>query len=222
MTDAPIGRVTLTQQVYRELKRQILSGERPQGSRLNEKELAAALGVSPTPVREALNNLRGEGLLEYSAWQGAVVTTFRAEDVRHLYSIRANLERLAVTAAGPSLSQQDLEWLEQNLRDFAEAVSAGPTATARQHQLNEEFHRFFRDRAANRWLDQIMSGLADLLVLARLPLASTSTGERSLGEHSEVVARIKAEDWAGAGAAMADHITRVQEEVAARLLEASV
>ncbi len=214
---SPIARTTLTQRVYGEIKRRILAGELHPGDRLNEKELAAVMGVSPTPVREALNKLRGDGFIRYSAWQGATVAKLSAVDVAHLYDIRCTLERLAVREAAGNAVADDLQYLANLLARTPAAIAAGIVGAQQVHEINESFHQFFWERSGNRWLQQLIGGLNDLLILARQPLAAIKDGQESWREHLAVVAALQAGDAVAAEEAMGAHVNRVKMELLAHL-----
>jgi DNA-binding GntR family transcriptional regulator len=79
----PIVRSTLAEQAYTDLRAQIMSGRLPAGHRLLPEELALALAVSPTPIKEALVRLDQDGLVAMETRRGAVVRRFTAQDVRH-------------------------------------------------------------------------------------------------------------------------------------------
>lgn len=212
---AVMSRATLTQQVYEEIKRRILDGDLPGGRRLNETELAGDLGVSPTPVREALRKLHGDGLISHSAWQGTTVITLDLRDITHLHEIRSALECLAVREAAARLTSGDLDEVSELLRRAPDAIARADARLL--HSLNEDFHRFFHIRSENRWLEQMIGALNDLLVLARRPLTAQRSGREAWDEHERIVAALRTGDVAGAEAAMAAHIDRVRSELIAQL-----
>lgn len=214
---SPIARTTLTQRVYEEIKRRILAGELRPGDRLNEKELAVVMGVSPTPVREALNKLRGDGFIQYSAWQGATIAKLGAADIAHLYDIRCALERLAVREASANVTGDDLEYLGNLLARTPAAIAAGTSGVQQLHEINEVFHQFFWQRSGNQWLVQLIGSLNDLLILARQPLAAVKDGQEAWREHLAVVAVLRAGDAGAAEEAMGAHINRVKMELLAHL-----
>src|SRR6218665_2222504 len=92
-------KTTLAEQAYQELRSRIVSGRLAGGQRLLPNELAADLGISPTPVKEACLRLEADGLLVNSSRRGMVVRSFNEEDVEELYAARVLLEKGAVEAA---------------------------------------------------------------------------------------------------------------------------
>jgi DNA-binding GntR family transcriptional regulator len=219
LAPAFMTRATLTEQCYSEIKRRILNGELAAGERLNEKQLAAALMVSPTPVREALNKLRSDGLITYSAWQGAAVLNLNADDLAHLYDIRCALEGLAIREACPNLASEDLDYLDGLVARAAEVMSSGEAEAQSIHELNHLFHQFIIDRTGNPWLAKTMEGIQDLLVLARNLLAPLESGKEAYQEHLTLMAALRSEDWGSAETIMVAHIQRIKYDLLRRALE---
>ena len=211
VTNNGVHRATLTERVYAILRAELLDGRRPPGARLNEKELAAQLGVSPTPIREALNKLRTEGLVDYHSWLGTVVTDLGLDDLVHLSNIRLYLESLAVREAAPRLHAQDLIELERRHRAYADAAVPGEAGALHVAQANAAFHAFFAERSGDRWLQQMLASLEGLLLLARQPLSMHRTGAESIPEHAAILTALQAGDTDGAEAAMRVHLTRVRD-----------
>lgn len=131
-------RASAPHEVYDLLKRKILAGEYSGGMKLNPAAIGAELGVSRTPVREALQRLDLEGLVTLSHHRGAVVTRLTLDEVRELFRIRAALEGLAATEAARHLDQDGLEECELLARRLERA----------QGDIREWFlrHEAFHDR----------------------------------------------------------------------------
>jgi DNA-binding GntR family transcriptional regulator len=117
-------RQTTTSFAYEQLLRAILEGHLPPGSRLREQELVDWLGISRTPVREALRRLHAEGLVEILSYKGAVVRPLDPDEVREEYVLRAALEGMATELAVQRMSDTDLERLEQLAADLERALDA--------------------------------------------------------------------------------------------------
>src|SRR5690606_29851821 len=110
-TGSRIRRLTLTAQVYAEIKRMLFMDELSAGTVVNEVELARLLGVSATPVREALNLLKGEGLVIADGRSGARVTSFSDRDVLQLMDLRVTLECKSLREVAPLLGDDDFKEL---------------------------------------------------------------------------------------------------------------
>src|SRR5947208_1421868 len=120
------------------LRRGILNGEYAPGERLGEMDLADKLGLSRTPVREALRRLAAEGLVDVTTNKGAKVVDYPKGDLDHIFQIRAHVEGLAARAAAESASPADIDRLDHiatTLKAHAEARRLD-----RVYHLNAEYH----------------------------------------------------------------------------------
>jgi DNA-binding GntR family transcriptional regulator len=149
-----------SEQVYESLRRSIRSRELRAGMRVREEELAVALGVSRTPVREALGRLQTRGLVEASSGRLAVSTLSRAQ-VMEVYAIREILEGAAARFAAENAMSSDLAVL-RHLHERFETLSGDPATTAR---LNLAFHDAIYDAAKNRYQKRMLDDLNDTLAL---------------------------------------------------------
>lgn len=120
-----VTRELLSDKVAYLLRRMILSGELQQGSHLVEGELAAQLGISRAPLREALDILGQEGLVDTRPGRGTYVRGFTAERVRELFAVRAVLESFAAELAAAGLSPEQCAQLQALVDDMQVAVEAG-------------------------------------------------------------------------------------------------
>ena len=188
-----------------EIERLILDGELGRGARLNELALAARLGVSRGPLREACRSLAQAGLLEARVNRGFFVRKLARKEVVDLYDLRAGLMRLAGELVAQRVSENDLARLH-GLVGAMDAARA-QADTIRFRDLNAEFHAVLVQAADNRRLQQVYDGLAKELRLFRLRgLASGEAMDASNREHGAIVDAIAARDRAAAAAAMEHHI----------------
>lgn len=206
-----VDRATLTERVYLGLRQQLFQGRHQPGARLNEKELAVHFGVSPTPIREALNKLRSEGLVDYKPWLGTVVTAFGRDDLVHLSNIRLYLECLAVREAAACLTPLDHKELARRHMAYVRATEQATPGAAAVSVANAAFHGFFAEKSGNRWLQHMLSGLDGLLELARRPLTEHRTGADSVPEHAAIVSALERGDIDAAEQAMRGHLERVAD-----------
>lgn len=114
---------TLTDAVYEDIRKKVVSGEWPVGMRINEKELSKVMHVSRTPIRRALHDIYREGLLEYTENRGYSVRVVTADDVEEIYLIREALEILATERASKIMTEDDFAELEGYLCASEEAIS---------------------------------------------------------------------------------------------------
>jgi len=181
------GRLSNTQRAYNELKRRILDNEMPAGYQALEQELAELLGMSRTPVREALIRLANEGMVEVRPRHGMRVLPISAQDIREIYDVLTSLESTAAElVARNGLSQERLETLNRAVRDMDDALAADDMlawadADERFHELLVEYSGNERLRAMVRtcW-DQAHRVRIATLRMRPKPLDSNT-------EHAEVV-----------------------------------
>lgn len=141
--------------VVRILRDQIIDGSRPPGSRLVERELAAEMGVSRIPVRDAIRQLAAEGLVAPRPRTWAVVRRFTAGDIEELIEVRSALEVLAFRLAAQRRSPDQLSELRQALLTEQRAASAGDVRTARE--AGADFHELVVTMAGNRLLSELFA-----------------------------------------------------------------
>ncbi len=131
------------------------------GQRVRETDVADWLGVSRTPIRQALRHLEAEGLLRFVPWRGVVVAELDRQQVLELYSMRAALEGLAARLAARNIGPRDLARLEEVLAKAGKARDK-PKTMAR---LNRAFHSTIYESSQNRYLMQTLNGLRSSLAL---------------------------------------------------------
>lgn len=201
----------LSRQVADHLHERIREGELRSGEVLRETELAAELGVSRTPVREALRLLAADGLVEVRANRSAVVRSLDPDQLRQLFQVREALETLAVELAADHITGEEFEKLD-------ELAHAEPTARA-VRRFDHELHGTIAKRSGNRFLAAEIERLHDLIELVRdqvgdrenaLPLAHK--------QHRKILDALRRRDPAGARKAMSEHL-RSTCEIAVRVAE---
>ncbi|HVY97845.1 MAG TPA: GntR family transcriptional regulator [Solirubrobacterales bacterium] len=129
---------TTAQRVLEGLRHALVLGEMKPGDRVRQEELAAALGVSLAPVREALAALEQEGQVTYRPRRGYVVTELDLADLREIYALRALLEDRAARRALPQLDEDARERIELAARDCVDAAARGDVAA--ELEANRRFH----------------------------------------------------------------------------------
>lgn len=134
----PVRRKTVADLALEAVREKILRGEYPEGAPLRQDALAADLGVSRIPVREALRQLEAEGLVTFSAHHGAVVSSLSLAEIEELFELRSVIEVELLRRAIPALTPSDLERSQEILNAYDAAFEAGDVAT--WGSLNWEFH----------------------------------------------------------------------------------
>jgi len=202
--------------VYGHLKALLLSGRFAPGERLSEPLLAKELGVSRTPVREALMRLSEEGLVELVPGKGARVRAFTPEEVEEVYGVRALLEGEAARQAALRATSWELSQLEAALRAIDEAPRED---YPEQMRRDLEFHRALVRLSGNRTLLRLYEDLLATLALARSAVPMLSQDEATRREHRAILRALKERDPEGAKRAVEAHVYRFRDLVVRRLLE---
>lgn len=186
----------------------ILSGELEPGTRLLQEELAERFDVSPTPVREAIQQLVAEGVLSHSPYKGVQVAEVELADVHEIYLLRAVLEGLATQLAVPNLKISDLQRLRAIQTEIKNGVQRGDADPLRK--LNYEFHMLIYNAAEAPQLLQFIKSLwikAPWDTIYVLPNRPASM----IDEHQRVIDAIAQGDAEGAARYMREHIEIVQK-----------
>ena len=195
--EAPHG-----QSAYRRLLEEIRQGALLPGARLREIELAARLGISRTPVREAIRQLESDGLVVHLPRQGATVRTLDYPEIMELYEMRTVLEGTAAQLAARSASDVELAELRALNADLSRA-GHGRDA----YELNRQFHLTLLDAAKNRFLVKAASAIQKtLLILGPTTLIEPQRAKQAVAEHSALLDALEARDGARAQAVMRAHM----------------
>lgn len=213
--NAYLYKAPLYEQAYRALKAAILSGELRPGERLTDQGLAERLGISRTPVREAVRQLVREGLLVGTPNRGVTVFRPSAVDVAEIYAIRASLEGLAATLAALNPRRAEaLRKMERSLLRAQEAASAGDAAEIAR--CNTEFHESILEASESPTLVELVEPIRNKAIICRLSSLRYQTNvEVSLREHAQIIRCLEAGHSEEAGRLVRRHIT----EAGRRFLE---
>lgn len=197
---------------YRQLRREILEGVLPPGTLLPEVESAARLGVSRTPVREALGRLAGESLVEVAPRRAARVARWRPEMQQEILDLRVVLESHAAELAADTAGPADLATLDRLCAE-GDAVVAAPTVDLVAFSENaRHFHLALAAATGRPRLEAMVHGLLDVpAVAARYSAFLPEDFARSAAHHHELVAALRAGNASWAGHLMRAHILAARE-----------
>ena len=217
----PVERRVLRHEVLLELRTAILAGEIVPGTRLLEVPLAAELGVSRGPIREALRQLEQEGLVEFFPHRGAVVVGVAEAEIETIYGIRALLEGRAFARACRVVTNEDVEALAEMVERMIEASEAGDYETVTE--LDLRFHGRVVELSGFQYLRRLWANIDGVV---RAPRAShrasdgladeATTRERWIGpsiEHRELVDALRSRRPALASRAARAHVNRGLERL---------
>jgi DNA-binding GntR family transcriptional regulator len=201
------------------IRARIMSGEIPIGAQLRQADLAATLGVSRTPIREALRQLQAGGLIEVLPRRGAVVRVPAPWEVREAYEVRAELEGLACVRAVGEISPDQLD----ELRRANDVLRAGPQATPTREAVspttaaNDRFHTLIHEIAGNERLARTIRDINDAFprnVSALVLQDNPRLRANNLAQHERIVEALAAHDAELARREMRDHVIAAGEALA--------
>jgi DNA-binding GntR family transcriptional regulator len=206
MRTEEVGGRRSAEDAYRAIRDQILRGERAGGEWLREGDLAASLGVSRTPVREALRRLDAEGLVRHERNRGVQVASWSLDDLDEIFGLRSVLEPWGSALAATS-GLADLDRLRQ-LADAMDTAARGARPDLDEiTRLNNEFHRAILTASGHRRLTQLVSSVVEVpLVWRTFSHYSPEAMRRSLAHHHEIVDALAAQDAAWAESVMRSHV----------------
>ena len=195
---APSPRTLLRDDVYTRLRDAIVDGTLTPGERLRDQELAAWLGVSRTPVREALLRLGHAGLVRAEPGRSTMVSTLDARAIRDAQAVVAAMHRLAVEQAVPQLGASDIAAMRAANVRFAAALRSGDAEAA--IAADDEFHGVAVRAAANAAIESVLEQFTPVLRrLERLRFGSLS-GRASVALHEQLIDLCEAGDAEAAAA----------------------
>lgn len=194
--------------VYARLRQGILDGTYAPGARLGEADLAVALGVSRTPVREALRRLGSEGLLSTLPNKGARVRTWTTSELSDISDLRALLEGHAARQAATRVTGADIAAMADLVTRMEAAAADGTDADIDLiTELNREFHGAVIEASGNALLPGLMHSLLHVPVISRTYRHySPARMQQSMRQHRELVDALRAGDPAWAEAVMRVHV----------------
>ena len=206
------GTAPLQVRVFEEIERAILSGEFGNGESLAELKLSSELGVSRTPVREALRQLELEGLVKIIPNKGAVVVGVTEKDIEDIYVIRMRMEDLAVRWAAGSMTAEDAKalWDIVELQEFY----AQKGDTERLCEMDGAFHEAIYCFSRSKPLNHMLTGFHHYIRHARsVSFKASGRAQASVGEHRAIAEALSHRDGEEAARLMVDHIEKAKENL---------
>lgn len=178
------------------------------GDRLVESELAERLGVSRTPVREALQRLETQAMLTRDG-RSLIVATLDHNQLAELYAVRSELEGLAARLAARHATPEEIRVLQSMVAEDRALLGGDPRALSR---ANKRFHKQIHLASHNRFLVQQLDLVhRSMALMANTSFAAEGRDEIALAEHDQIVASIAAGDGEAADQALRTHISRAFE-----------
>lgn len=205
-------RKSLGEHVFESLKHAIVRGKIASGEWLVESHIAQTLGISRTPVREAIHKLEREGLIERQPRGGFTVLGFNRDDIEETFGIRSVLEGYAARLAAVKHEAPELDELENKIEEFQRALDHKKMNLL--PAINTEFHDLLYGLSKSPKLINMINGLRDQIyryremILKEKKFASTSNLD-----HKKMLKYIRKRDAAGAERVVREHLLRGQEMV---------
>lgn len=198
--------------VFNTLRKAILKGELKPGERLMEIALAQRLGVSRTPVREAMRKLELEGLVVMIPRRGAQVANITEKDLNDVLEVRIALENLSIQKACSCMTEEELEKLKEAALKFESMTENGNLV--RLAEADVEFHEVIYQSSDNRRLNQVLNNLREQIYRYRVEyLKDEATRKTLVKEHEEIYEAIRARDVKKAQEIAYRHIENQREAI---------
>jgi DNA-binding GntR family transcriptional regulator len=206
------ARKSLGEHVFDSLKQAIIRGNMSPGEWLVESHIADTLGISRTPVREAIHKLEREGLIERQPRGGFTVLGLTRDDIEETFGIRAVLEGYAARLAALKHQEKELVPLKRKIEEFEKCLEKKQTDNLTR--INTEFHELLYALSKSPKLVHMINGLTDQIYRFRqIILKETKMAKISNDDHKQMLDFIRKRDADGVEALVRDHIARGQEMV---------
>ena len=204
--------------VFNTLRQAILKGELAPGERLMEIQLAEKLGVSRTPIREAIRKLELEGLVLMIPRKGAEVAKISEKSLRDVLEVRRSLEELAIELACQRMTDEEIEQLGERQNDFKNAINKGNAMNIAE--TDEAFHDVIYLGTGNDKLVQILNNLREQMYRYRIEYLKDSAVRRQLAkEHKAICEALRTHDRESALRYVYVHIDNQQKAIIRSLNE---
>lgn len=198
--------------VFNTLRQAILKGEMEPGERLMEITLANKLGVSRTPIREAIRKLELEGLVNMIPRKGAVVASISEKDMKDVLEVRITLEELAVKLAVKNMEPEDIEQLRAAAKGFENAVISRDIVDIVEADV--AFHDIIYNKTGNSRLIQIINNLREQMYRYRLEyIKDARTHSILISEHNDIIEALRSKDVEAAKNAVREHIANQERGI---------
>lgn len=202
-----IKKKTLHQEIANNLREMIMSAELREGDKIKENELCDLMGISKTPLREALRVLSAEGLIRLIPNRGAYVTTPTFEEIKEMFDVMSVLEGVCARTATEKMNATDFSKLEQLHKKLEENFRR--TDQKEYIHQNNSFHALVQELAGNNTLNQIVNGLRQKILLYRFQsLNLPGRFAQSIREHRDLLAAFRKRNPQQAEMLMKSHLKK--------------
>jgi len=202
----------LNQKAYRALKRAIIQGDLTPNSKLILSEIAKSLGISNTPIREAVNKLASEGLIKIIPNKGIIVKEINIDDFQEILQVRAFLDGLIAKLSAKKITDKEIDDMMEIIHKMEQCLKEDDRLT--YNDLDIKFHDFLLTIAGNNTLKEIYNNL--IVHGHRFRLRTLKIPDRmgkSLKEHLKIALKIKERNPAEANRASQEHIESILHSI---------
>ena len=201
--------------VFNTLRQEILTGKLKPGERLREIQLADKMGVSRTPIREAIRMLELEGLVKMLPRKGAEVAEITQKDLNDVIEVRTALEQLAIELACKHMTKQQIDLLKENVCEFEKHMTTKDVS--KLAQIDVKFHDIIFEATDNERLIQLLNNLREQMYRYRLEyLKDSNVHEVLVAEHKELIKNLEQRDILLAKKNIVEHIVKQASTVGNR------
>lgn len=199
----------LKEQAYEIIKEGIITSFYKPGDELREASLSDEIGISKTPVREALIQLENEGFVEMRPFRGAIVTDISIEDVIKLYEFRQVIETYAIKVAAKNLDQNDIEYLKKQIKTMEHAYK---NELANEYDLaHSNLHRLIILKTENKWISGTLSSMEDYMKRVRSSVLKNEA-TNFINDYEQLIEALEQKDADKACKVIEGHLNRVVEQ----------
>jgi len=208
----------LSKKVYRVLKSRIIKGSFKPGTKLLENKIAEQMGISRTPVREAIRELASEGFVTLSPNRGVVIRSVSAENIREVLQIRSVLEGLAARLATYVITEEEIKELENYNKKMEKP--ANKIDVFAYSEVDIKFHEFIANVCKNKQLIKIRKNISSQALRYRISsLRIPGRLQKTIKEHWNIVEAIKAKDPKRADRMGRKHIENALKNILDNVIE---
>lgn len=206
------GYELLSKKVYRVLKTEIIKGSLKTGSKLFEGKIAEQMGISRTPVREALRELAAKGFIKITKNHGAIINNYSIEDIQEILQIRRVLEGLAARIVAKIIKEEEIKEAEKLVKQMGHLVNKCDVLTF--GEIATKLHGLILNISGNKQLIRIYDNLNDLIYRFRIKsLSVPGRLKYSLAEHKNIVEALKKGDSDQADKLSQIHVENVLKNI---------
>ena len=199
---------------YEWIRDAIESREIEMGAPLPENQLAGKIGVSRTPIREALRSLEQDGYVKIIPQKGAFVSEISLEDLKEIYDIRKLLEPFAALSAVNRIPEEEIDEMERGWKALKKAALAGEVDLTRVSDMDLLLHLTITKYATNKRIGAIITTYhAQIKRFQKLSAQSLANIHETIGQHVEILEKLRDRDARGLSSLLYEHIAKSESNI---------